>query len=139
MRTFCHDAVLAQERGPLEALCYADVLECNDCTGPESAARRQSHAGRQRGVAHHAGLPADASPDQQVIRLGAMLQNLGPLDPEAHGGMGCSLCQQGVEVEILLERADAERGDEGLSLSSAGLCCRRDVMMFHGEPPGQKF
>ena len=38
-----------------------------------------------------------------------MLQNLGPLDPKARGGMGRSLAKQGVEVEVLLERVDALR------------------------------
>src|SRR3712207_9307006 len=71
-------------RSPLEALRHADVLERDALTGREAAARRRGHAGRERGAADHAGLPADAGADQQVIGLGAVLQDLGPSRSEEH-------------------------------------------------------
>src|SRR3712207_8514984 len=42
-----------------------------------------------------------------------------------------SLAKQGVKVEVLLERAGAEGGDEGKSSGGTGLRCGRDVMVFH--------
>ena len=72
-------------------------------------------------MAHHTLLPADASPDQQVVGLGAVLHDLSPLDAETCRSMRCGLCEQRVQVEVLLERPDTERGDESLMTGRAGL------------------
>jgi hypothetical protein len=89
-------------------------------------------------MADHVGLPADASPDQQVAGVGAVLQNLSPFNLEARSRMSCGFREQRIEVVVQLKRANAKRGDDGLSAHRTGLRHQCDIRVFHGAPPGQE-
>src|SRR4051812_36474004 len=132
------DTMLAQQVRPLDAIRHADILEGDRRANPEGAAGRRRRAGRERSMAHHTQLPADASPDEQVVRLGPVLHDLGSLNAETCRSMRCGLCEQGVEVEVLLERTDTERGDESLMPGRAALHRRVSAMVFHRKPPGRR-